>query len=103
MICQKEGQIPILSLHGWPMTSEKFGAISFPKENVVLKQACAFHRCANILTAQVLFQKKNTLFLFDRRSNKEGNGLKPNSSAFVISKLLIQKNSVAQLFLRFHP
>lgn len=49
MICQKEGQIPILSLHGWPMTSEKFSAISFPKENVVLKSACAFHRCTNIL------------------------------------------------------
>jgi len=53
--------------------------------------------------AQLLFQKKNVLFLLDRRSNKEGNGLKPHSSILVISKLLIEKNRVAQCFLLFHP
>lgn len=50
---------------------------------------------------QPLLQKKNILFLLDTRSNKEGNGLKPHSSIFVISKLLIEKNRVAQFFFFF--
>lgn len=60
-----------------------------------------FHRCANILADTAPIPEEE--FLLDRRLNKEGNGLKPHSSIFVISKLLIEKNRVAQLFLRFHP
>lgn len=63
-----------------------------------------FHRCVNTLADTApIFQKMNILFLLHRKSKKEGNGLKSHASIFVISKLLIEKNRIAQYFVRFHP